>query len=144
MNAPALSEYTFAELRVGMAHSFETIARREDVDALARISGDMSPLHTDADFARSRGHQDRVVHGVLLASYASRLVGVHLPGRNCLLLALQGRFPRPTLVDDQLQVVGTVTELSPGTNTAMLSIVVQNITRGYVTAKFTATVLVTA
>jgi len=46
--------------------------------------GDYNPLHMEADFARTTSFQQRVVHGMLVASYVSTLVGMQLPGPGAL------------------------------------------------------------
>ena len=56
----------------------------EMMDAFRAITGDVSPIHIDADYARGRGFPGRVVYGMLGASFFSTLAGVYLPGEHCL------------------------------------------------------------
>ena len=49
------------------------------------ITGDVSPIHMDAEYAQKRGYPGRVVYGMLGASLFSTLAGVYLPGEHCLL-----------------------------------------------------------
>jgi len=137
------ARWSFGELFAGMQHTFQVIVTEADVDALAAASGDRSPIHMDAEFARSRGLEGRVVHGVLLSSYASRMVGMHLPGENCLLLSLVSKYPQPVYVGDTVQVTGTIEDLSESTQTAVIAVTVRNVSRAYVSAKCKATVLIT-
>ena len=74
------------------------------------LSGDTNPLHTEEDFARSRGYVSRVVFGMLTASLYSCLAGVYLPGRNCLLHSVHADFLSPVYVGDVLTVSGKISE----------------------------------
>ena len=77
------------------------------------LSGDRNPLHVDADFARSRGFPDVVAHGYLLGSKVSALVGMLLPGRDCLILETTMAYPKAIHPGDSVRVVGEVDLLSP-------------------------------
>jgi acyl dehydratase len=63
----------------------------EDVAAFAAISGDFSPLHMDDEYARGTEFGGRVVHGLLVGSLFSQLVGMHLPGKQALYLGQDQR-----------------------------------------------------
>ena len=131
------------DLEAGASASFEQRIEAADIDAFARLTGDVSPLHMDAAFARSRGFRDRVAHGVLLAGYVSRLFGVHLPGRDCLLQSLTLKWLQPVCAGDRLRFTATVTQVSPPARAMMAEVVVDNsetgvtVARGKVQAGFT-------
>jgi len=103
------------DLKVGDAEQFVVQVTTADVEAFARLSGDTAPLHTDAAFARSQGHAGTVAHGVLLAAYASRFIGVHLPGDLGILRRLEFDFRHPVVPPEAITVRGEVTQISEGT-----------------------------
>ena len=78
MNNPL--EYSFEEIDVGLKHSFEVIINEELEEDFATISGDFNPLHIDEQYAKKTKFGKRVCHGMVLASFFSRLVGMYLPG----------------------------------------------------------------
>ena len=80
-----------------------------DVADFARLSGDHNPIHTDAGAARAAGFDREVVHGVLLTSLISRLLGTQLPGPGTILLGQDVRFRRPVLVGDRIRACVEVT-----------------------------------
>ena len=41
-----------------------------------------------------------LVNGALLVAYVTRLVGMHLPGRDCVLVGLKVKFSNPLFVDE--------------------------------------------
>ena len=77
--------------RASIDHTFTAA----DVEAFARLSGDDNPIHLDRDAARSAGFDREVVHGVLVTSLISRLLGTRLPGPGTILLGQQLRYLRP-------------------------------------------------
>ncbi|MGE4297509.1 MAG: MaoC family dehydratase [Desulfovibrionaceae bacterium] len=103
-----MNRYTLADMRVGLAHSFEVTVTEAMLDAFCGLSGDVNPLHTDADEARRRGFPDRVAYGMLTASFYSTLVGVHLPGERALLHGVDAAFTGPVHPGDTLTVRGEV------------------------------------
>lgn len=56
----------------------------EDVAAFAALSNDNNPLHMESGRAENTRFGRRVVHGMLVASYVSTLVGMRLPGTGAL------------------------------------------------------------
>ncbi len=142
--ACTVAKLTFADLSVGQEVGFEASATADDIDRFAAVSGDVSPLHVDEDFARSRGFGGRVVHGAYLTALVSRLVGVHFPGENCLLQAVAMQFRMPVLAGARLSVTGTVAQLSEAVRTAILTVAVRDVGSGAVVATAKVTVGFTA
>lgn len=100
------------DITVGQSVEFERLLTDSDLDAYAALTGDVSPLHMDADFARSRGFRGRVAHGTLLAGLISRLFGVYLPGRDCVLHSLSLKWVQPACVGDRVRVRAVVAQIT--------------------------------
>jgi len=98
----------FADIQVGAQASFRHAFTERDIDDFARLSGDYSPLHVDHEYASNTPFGRRLVHGMLLASLVSRLVGMHLPGRRNLCLSQSFDFIQPVYANDPLEVWGEV------------------------------------
>ncbi|MDD2710547.1 MAG: MaoC family dehydratase [Verrucomicrobiae bacterium] len=109
-------------LQPGLTRTFEVPLTEALLDQFAACSGDINPLHMDAEEARRRGFEGRVAHGMLLGALLSRLVGCHLPGRNALLLASQFKFNRPCVAGETVRVEGRIDSLSEATQTVSLSV----------------------
>ena len=139
----AAASFGIDDLVVGQRAEFDTVLTGDDIDAFARVSGDASPLHVDAAFARERGFPDRVVHGAYLVALASRLVGMYLPGRNALLLKITASFTAPALRGASVNVSGVVEQLSESVRSATLALLVVDrdtevtLARGRLTVRFT-------
>ena len=132
---PVIAALRPEDIAVGAFASFEQRIEAADIDAFARLTGDVSPLHMDAAFARSRGFRDRVVHGVLLAGYVSRLFGVHLPGRDCLLQSLNLKWLQPVCAGDAVRFTATVAQISAPARAMMAEVTVENAETGEMVAK---------
>ena len=66
-----MNHYTLAEMTPGLTEEFTVTVTPEMMDAFRAITGDVSPIHIDADYARGRGFPGRVVYGMLGASFFS-------------------------------------------------------------------------
>jgi len=119
-------DHTIANLNEGDSFLLTRVITHEDVDTFARLSGDRSPLHTDDAFAQERGFERRVVHGMLLASFFSELLGMHLPVRESLLLSTSLKFRAPAFPGDTVRVVATVDRVSDGAEAVSFGIVITN------------------
>ena len=115
-NTIDIDEWSFDDIKVGYeTDSISFSVSSEDVDSFAKISGDYNSLHMDDTFAQDRGYSKRVVHGILLASKFSFLVGMVIPGKNCLYLSQEVRFHKPVYVNDVCSLKGTVISKSEST-----------------------------
>ena len=106
-----MNEYRFEDLTVGMEEQFEVTVTDEMMDHFRELSGDCNPLHTQEAFAKRMGYGERVVSGMLTASFLSTLAGVYLPGKYSLIHQVETEFPGPVHVGDVLQVSGRVTQI---------------------------------
>lgn len=110
-----MNQYSFEDMKPGMTESFSVEITKELQQQFESLSGDINPLHKDAEFARKRGFQDRVVYGMLASSFYSTLVGVYLPGEKCLINECKISYHLPVYIGDRLLVEGTVSDVREGT-----------------------------
>ena len=108
-----IKAYRFEEMKEGLTEGFSVDISEEMIDSFARLSGDYNPLHLDHEFARSKGFETRVVHGLLTASFYSRLVGMFLPGRDALLHGIDVKFFSAIAPRARLRVSGQVSHVNP-------------------------------
>jgi 3-hydroxybutyryl-CoA dehydratase len=123
---PVVAYHPFEDARLGAVFSLRHELTAAEVDAFAALSGDISPLHLDDEFARENGFAGRVVHGVLLAGLLSQLVGVHFPGRSCLLQRMDLGFVAPAYVGDLVEASIEVRFVSTATRSVELAGVIRN------------------
>jgi 3-hydroxybutyryl-CoA dehydratase len=107
-----MNSYIFSQIHIGLEHSFEKTVTSTMMDKFLDISGDNNPLHVDSEYAKEKGFEDRVVYGLLSSSFYSTLVGVHLPGKYCILQGLNIQFSKPVFINDELKIVGKVSYIN--------------------------------
>ena len=101
---------TFESIQLGESVEFEVEITAELVDAFAQLTGDTNPLHMDDVYARSTPYGARIAHGMLVASFLSRLVGMHLPGLHSVYLSQSLFFRKPVTIGTRIIIKGTVTQ----------------------------------
>jgi 3-hydroxybutyryl-CoA dehydratase len=101
---------TFEEAAVGQKAGFDVQITAEMIDAFARLTGDVNPLHVDDAFAKQRGFPGRVAHGLLTAAFFSRIAGTMLPGRDCLLQSSKFDFRKPVPAGETLRLEAVVVQ----------------------------------
>jgi 3-hydroxybutyryl-CoA dehydratase len=121
-----MNAYTWEELEVGLAAEFDIEVSLDMMERFTASTGDVNPLHLDAGYARQAGFDDRVVYGMLTASFFSTLAGVYLPGARCLLHGVQASFHKPVYVGDTLKVRGEVAYRNEAFKQAELSCRITN------------------
>ena len=107
-----MNQYKFTEVKIGLQESFSVTIDLSKIDHFLDITGDINPLHIDSSYAKSKGFDNRVVYGMLTASFYSTLVGVFLPGKYCILQGIDIQFNKPVYSGDKLTISGMVTYIN--------------------------------
>jgi len=118
------------DLRVGLAADFVRTIEAEDLAAFGLLSGDLNPLHVDADVAADSQFGGQVTHGAFLVAMVSALVGMKLPGRRVLVTGFNARFGSPVRVPETLRVSGTIVAWNTSLQSGRLAARVQRATDG--------------
>lgn len=107
-----MNEYTYSEITIGQEETFSVTVTSEKVKAFSEITGDINPLHIDENYAKSKNYTDKVVYGMLTASFLSTLAGMYLPGKYSVIHSVEVKFLKPVYVDPDvmLTVTGKVVE----------------------------------
>ncbi len=105
-----LNEYTFDDIKVGLAETFEHRITENDIDIFGELTGDFNPLHYDEEYTKATRFKGRIVQGLLTASFISRTIGMLLPGKHALYLSQELKFIKPVKPGDILKITGTVIE----------------------------------
>ncbi len=96
------------DLELGRSASAIRSVSEQDVAAFAAVTGDANPIHMDEAYARTTLMKSRVVHGMLLGSYISALLGMELPGPGAIYLSQTLAFKRPVRIGDEVTVTASV------------------------------------
>jgi 3-oxoacyl-[acyl-carrier protein] reductase len=118
---PSADALEFENIHVGMEFGLEHTFTNEDVWRFAQLSGDYSPLHVDPVYAAGTEFGQCVVHGILLASLFSQLVGMRIPGKPALYLGQDLTFRRTVLVGETVRANAKVTAKTESTRSIILA-----------------------
>ena len=89
-------------LNVGDKAALSKAFSEEEVFQFANISTDRNPLHLDSDFGETSIFGQRIVHGMLVASLFSGLIGMTLPGEGSIYLGQNLTFKAPVAIDEKV------------------------------------------
>jgi len=113
----------FEDLSVGQSAEADRTVGAGDIDAFAAVSGDVNPVHLDADYAATTPFGERIAHGMLAGAFISAVLGVKLPGPGAIYLSQSLRFRRPVKIGDTVTARATVTALDERRGQATLATV---------------------
>lgn len=107
MNLKAV-DLNYQSIFIGQSVSFNRIITQDDVTCFARLTGDYNPLHMDIEYASKTEYKEQIVHGMLICSFFSTLIGMYLPGKKCLLLNQNINYRKPVKINEKLCIFGEV------------------------------------
>jgi 3-hydroxybutyryl-CoA dehydratase len=110
-----IAQYTLDDIKPGLTQSFTVRVTEAMINEFARLTGDYSPIHMEQEYARTTNFGHRISHGMLLGAFFSRLIGMHLPGKNALLLSYSLRHLLPCFPNQEIIVEGKVLDKSSAT-----------------------------
>ena len=90
------------ELKLGVSASRTKRITSEAIEAFARASGDMNPVHLDEAYASTTTFGRRIAHGMLTASLVSAVLGNDLPGPGTVYLSQELKFKAPVYLNDEI------------------------------------------
>jgi 3-hydroxybutyryl-CoA dehydratase len=111
-----MNEFHLSDMHLGKQETFSVTLTEKMFQLFQSLSGDSNPLHQEDSFAQSKGFPSKVAYGLLTSSFYSKLVGVHLPGKHCLLQGIEVSFKCPAYIGDHLQIYGEVSFVSESVN----------------------------
>ena len=107
---PNITNVTYEEIDVGQTASYTREVSERDIQLFAAASGDVNPLHLDADYAAGTQFGERIAHGMLTGGFISAALAMALPGPGCLYRGQTLRFRLPVKIGDVITVTLEVTE----------------------------------
>jgi len=81
-----------------------------------KLFKDENPLHTDEQFAKTKGFKGRVMHGNILHGFISYFIGECLPVKNVIIHSQEIEFKNAVYLNDELQFKAVITGIYESVN----------------------------
>ena len=115
-----------SSLKVGDTVSITKAFSLDEVARYADIVGDHNPIHLDEDFAAGTIFGQRIVHGMLVASLFSGLIGEQLPGEGSIYLGQNVSFKAPVYIGEQVTATVEIVQIREDKPICTLSTICRN------------------
>ena len=112
-------------LKVGDSYAQSFTATDQTIRDIAKVSGDINPIHLDEAYASKSIFGRRIAHGLFCLNAISMILGNHSPGMGTILLSQSFEYKAPVYIGDVITVEVTVTEAMPK-GVYLLSVVCQD------------------
>ena len=128
-------------IKVGDSYQIEFSFTQDQVNDFCKISGDFNPLHWDEEFASTTPFKKPIIHGALIASVFSRVMGMEFPGSGSVYLKQVSEFKRPLFVGQTYQAKFEVDSINEVKHTAEIKTQVFEMERGKIMVDGVASVM---
>src|SRR5210317_232431 len=92
-----------SKLKVGDKATLSKAFTKSEVEQFAKIPLDDNPIHLERKYAESTVFGQPVVHGILVASLLSGLMGGKFPGHGTIYLGQSLNFKAPVYIDEEVE-----------------------------------------
>lgn len=99
-----LTNFTYDEITIGQTASYSKCLTEDTVTLFAAVSGDVNPVHLDAEFASTTLFKERIGHGMWTGAIVSAALALELPGPGCIYLGQSLSFRAPVMIGDTITV----------------------------------------
>ncbi len=105
-----LENFTYDEITIGQTATYSKTLTEDDLVLFAAVSGDVNPVHLDAEFAATTMFKERIAHGMWTGGVISAAIALELPGPGTIYLGQNLSFRAPVKVGDTITVTLEVTD----------------------------------
>ncbi|MES2528858.1 MAG: MaoC/PaaZ C-terminal domain-containing protein [Bdellovibrionota bacterium] len=95
-----MNNYQMKDMKPGMSAKITKTITKEMMTEFGKMTGDLNPFH------------EQVAHGLLTSSIFSAIAGMHLPGKNALLMSTEFQFVLPVIPGDELNYEAEITSVN--------------------------------
>ena len=106
-----MKQTTAEPITVGQSASVSKAFSEAEVKAFADLSLDHNPVHLNPEYAAQTMFGKQIVHGMLVSSLFSGLLGQKLPGEGTIYFSQNVSFKKPIFIDQNVTASVEVTEV---------------------------------
>lgn len=106
-----MESYKITDLHIGQKKEKEFYVSEEMGRKFAEVCGDFNPVHFDDAFAEKTVFGKKIVHGMLVGSFISGVIGNEFPGNGSIYMKQELKFVKPVYYGDKVRVCVEVSEI---------------------------------
>ena len=106
-----MAKNRFADLKVGQYYEQRYVIEEKAGEEFAAISGDYNPIHLDEKVAEKSIFKKKIVHGMLVGSYISGIIGNEFPGEGSIYMTQNLSFMKPIFYNETIIIRIEITDL---------------------------------
>lgn len=104
------------EFKINEIYNHEFTVTQDVYEHFQLCSNDTNPLHTNEDFAKSKGFTDKVMYGNILNAFLSFFIGECLPTKNVIIHSQEIAFKNPVYINEKLEFEAKVSGIFEAVN----------------------------
>lgn len=85
---------------------------RDIYNLFQKCSQDMNPLHTNEEYAKSKGFTNCVMYGNILNAFVSHFVGMAMPSPDVMIQTQDIQFRKPVYLEDNITIQSSHEDVS--------------------------------
>tara|TARA_B100000768_G_C11183862_1_gene334174 strand:- start:274 stop:672 length:399 start_codon:yes stop_codon:yes gene_type:complete len=102
------------------------VVTEKEYSSFIDLSNDHNPLHTDDNFAKSKGFAGRVMHGNILNAFLSYFIGEALPTKDVIIHSQEIQYKNPVYLNDELKFSAHVSGVYSSVNAIEFKFIFKN------------------
>ena len=106
----------FDEMKIGMSVDVAPAVIDKDQMLAFAKKYDNLPLHTDEEYAKSKGYKTVVMYGNILNAFVSHFVGMLLPTNEVMIQLQDINYRKPVFLNDEIVLDASVDSVSEVVN----------------------------
>jgi 3-hydroxybutyryl-CoA dehydratase len=102
--------------KVGQSFSYEWTINNKVYQKFLNLSNDFNPMHTNSNYAKSKGYKDKIIHGNILSCFISFFIGELLPIKNLVIIGQNIKYENAMYINDSIKLKSVVSKISDSVN----------------------------
>lgn len=104
------------EFKINQVYNHQFTVSQEVYEHFQLCSNDKNPLHTNKEFANSKGFTDKVMYGNILNAFLSFFIGECLPRKDVIIHSQEISFKNPVYMNEKLEFEANVSGIFEAVN----------------------------
>lgn len=116
------NRYSIHDMRVNMKIELKKKMSQSYFNLSIKYLNDSAPIHKNDHWAKRLGLKKKIFPGFAVTSPFSKIIGMYLPGKNCVIMNIGFKFKKPTYEGDNLTYICKVIKIIKSLNIVILSL----------------------